>query len=196
MIFYHSVPQLQTKAARKEATSKTVASPTTSEMLVTLKTFAAPLPQDRLILLKGVGTVGAGEVGEEVEVLHKISHGSRLPEAIRGEEGVTIMVVVMAAHQEGEASIVPTSGRGGVGQIGTAPPTTAVLYRQLLKEAILTPLAPPHLQAVFEGEAAVEVAAEAWTGVKAGSTRQCLRTPGLAWSIHLHPHSSVTMCSQ
>ena len=78
MIFCHSVPQLQTKAARKEATSKTVASPTTSEMLVTLKTFAVA-PEDRLILLKGVGTVGAGEVGEEVEVLLKTSHGSRLP---------------------------------------------------------------------------------------------------------------------
>ena len=78
MIFYHSAPPLQTKAARKEGTSKTAASPTTSEMLVTLKTFAAP-PEDRLILLKGVGTVGAGEVGEEVEVLLKISRGSRLP---------------------------------------------------------------------------------------------------------------------
>ena len=47
------------------------------------------------------------------------------------------MVVVMAAHQEGEAFIVPTSGLGGVDQIGTAPPITAVLYRQLLKVRIL-----------------------------------------------------------
>ena len=78
MIFYHSAPPLQTKAARKVGTSKTAASPTTSEMLVTLKTFAVP-PEDRLIPLKGVGTVGAGEVGEEVEVPLKISHGSRLP---------------------------------------------------------------------------------------------------------------------
>ena len=46
------------------------------------------------------------------------------------------MVVVMAAHQEGEALIVPTSGLGGVDQIGTAPPTTAVLYRQHLKVRI------------------------------------------------------------
>ena len=42
----------------------------------------------------------------------------------------------MAAHQEGEALIVPTSGLGGVDQIGTAPPTTAVLYRQHLKVRI------------------------------------------------------------
>ena len=46
------------------------------------------------------------------------------------------MVAVMAAHQEGEALIVPTSGLGGVDQIGTALPTTAVLYRQLLKVRI------------------------------------------------------------
>ena len=42
----------------------------------------------------------------------------------------------MVAHQEGEALIVPTSGLGGVDQIETAPPTTAVLFRQLLKVRI------------------------------------------------------------